>query len=506
MSSTIRIKRGTTEPTTSDLITGELAINTVDGNLYSKLDDGTVSNVIAKTRKLTATVRNESGSTISEFNAVYINGASGNKATVALARADTETTSSRTFAVTSASISNNNNGEVVVSGMLEKVDTSAFTAGDVLWLSTTTAGGFTTTKPTAPNHAVFIGVVTRSHATQGSVEIKIQNGYELGELHNVSVASPSNGDVLTYNSSTGLWESAAPTGGGGGGGISDAPSDGSQYARQNGSWSVVSAGGISDAPSDGKSYSRKDSTWVTGRINEYDNFVTYQVGDQVIYNNAIYKLTNYIGGAGYDPVAYSGNWTGISGPSGANGSNGTNGTNGASVVYQGTWNYSTSYSVNDWVVYSGLPYICIYSNTGNTPDVSTSYWLPLYINGTNGTNGTNGSNGTNGTNGVMNPLDILTITANSYGAYVSSGAWSVNYSFLHNSGMTTGWMANKYPTVYFNLYVNGTLDSTISGSYSYYYASGTPVTTTFNTGDHIEVKLSDGAGGEATFNYAEFYF
>ena len=43
--------------------------------------------------------------------------------------------------------------------------------------------------------------------------------------------------------------------------LPDAPSDGKQYARQDGAWTHVEPG-ISDAPSDGKQYSRKDGVWV----------------------------------------------------------------------------------------------------------------------------------------------------------------------------------------------------------------------------------------------------
>jgi len=211
MANTIRHKRGTTEPTAGVLVTGELAINTGDGNVYTKLDDGTVTNIVAKSQKLTSTVRNETGSTIASFKAVYISGASANKALVTLAQANSESTSSKTFGVTMASISTNNNGEVICVGLLEKVDTSAYTAGTQLWLSPTSAGGFVTTAPTAPNHSVFIGTVTYSHANNGKVEIRIQNGYELAELHNVSITSVANKDIISYNSSTGLYENRTAT-------------------------------------------------------------------------------------------------------------------------------------------------------------------------------------------------------------------------------------------------------------------------------------------------------
>ena len=160
----------------------------------------------AHAETLQATVRNNTGSTLSPFTVVYINGALGNKATVAKAQANSEATSSGTFAVTEASIANNANGIVISAGVLSNVDTSAFTDGDKLYLSPTTAGGVTTTKPSAPNHLVYVGVVTRSHPTQGTVSVRIQNGYELDELHDVAIASKTNLDLLAYESSTSLWK------------------------------------------------------------------------------------------------------------------------------------------------------------------------------------------------------------------------------------------------------------------------------------------------------------
>ena len=68
------------------------------------------------------------------------------------------------------------------------------------------AGGFTTTKPVAPNHAVFIGIVTRSHENAGSIELRIANGFEVEELHDVSVTNKADGDLLAYEHYTGLWK------------------------------------------------------------------------------------------------------------------------------------------------------------------------------------------------------------------------------------------------------------------------------------------------------------
>ena len=72
-------------------------------------------------------------------------------------------------------------------------------------MSGTVAGYYTTTKPYAPIHLVYVAIVLRSHPTLGVLGVKIQNGYEMDELHNVSAQSPSNNDGLFYNTSTSLW-------------------------------------------------------------------------------------------------------------------------------------------------------------------------------------------------------------------------------------------------------------------------------------------------------------
>lgn len=153
---------------------------------------------------LVTNVRNQTGATIPAFRVVYINGATGNKPTIALASATMEGTSSKTFGITAVSIANNSTGNVVTVGELQNVNTSAFNEGDQLWLSPT-AGLVQTTIPAEPNHSVFIGYIIRSHPNFGVVEVRIQNGVELDEVHDVSAANPSDGDVLQYVASTGLW-------------------------------------------------------------------------------------------------------------------------------------------------------------------------------------------------------------------------------------------------------------------------------------------------------------
>ena len=218
----------------------------------------------ANARNLEVYVRNQTGSTIPAGSIVYINGATGNRPTITKAQANNDANSAQTFGFTKASIANNGFGFVIVRGELENIDTSALTEGDQLYLSPTTAGTWTTTKPSAPQHLVYVGIVVRAHPTQGVILVAVQNGYELPELHDVKITSPTNGQVLKYDSAQSLWvngtDSAPVTSVAGRTGaitlsntdisglgtmalFNDAPSDGSQYARKNGAWDVVTGGG-----------------------------------------------------------------------------------------------------------------------------------------------------------------------------------------------------------------------------------------------------------------------
>lgn len=172
-------------------------------NLNAVLDFGFPS---GSTTQVRAQVRNETGATLTKGTVVYINGGAGNKVTVTKAIATSDATSAQTFGIVITDIANNQNGYVCVLGLVENLNTSAYTEGTQLYLSPTTAGAFTTTKPSAPYHMVYVAIVERVHANQGTILVRIQNGFELEELHNVAIASVANGDLLVYESATSLWK------------------------------------------------------------------------------------------------------------------------------------------------------------------------------------------------------------------------------------------------------------------------------------------------------------
>ena len=171
--------------------------------------DGTLATfptTINQSLTLIREVYNSTGSTLAKGTIVYINGGQGNLPTITKALGTNDISSAQTFGFVQSDITNNNNGYVVVAGGLNNLDTQAYAPGTGLYLSPTTAGAYTSTKPYAPNHIVYLGVVVRSHPTQGVIEVHISNGWELDELHNVAAQSPSNNDGIFYNTTTSLWE------------------------------------------------------------------------------------------------------------------------------------------------------------------------------------------------------------------------------------------------------------------------------------------------------------
>ena len=171
----------------------------------------TFPTIITQAQNLVAEVYNNTGATLTKGTIVYINGGQGNLPTVTKAIATSDPTSAQTFGFINVDLTNNNNGYVTIIGRLENMDTQAFANGTQLYLSGTTAGTYTSTKPQAPIHLVYVAIVVRSHPTQGVLEVKIQNGVEMDEIHDVQITSIANGNILQYSSADSLWHNVAGT-------------------------------------------------------------------------------------------------------------------------------------------------------------------------------------------------------------------------------------------------------------------------------------------------------
>jgi hypothetical protein len=149
----------------------------------------------------------KAGVAINKGQAVYVTSADGTNMIVGLASNASEATSSKTMGLLDATVSTNGFANVVTEGLLDGLDTStAGAAGDPVWLGT---GGNLiyglANKPYAPAHLVFIGIVTRKNSNNGEIFVKVQNGFELNEIHDVDLKTnlPVNGELLGFNGT--LW-------------------------------------------------------------------------------------------------------------------------------------------------------------------------------------------------------------------------------------------------------------------------------------------------------------
>jgi hypothetical protein len=189
---------------------GRLFWNDQDGTLDLGLKGGNVTIHIGQ--KQVIRIVNKIGSSLSAANyqCVKISGAQGQRPKVALAQANNDANSADTIGLVNETIANNQEGFVCTGGTITNINTTgslqgeSWNDGDVLYLSGTVAGRLTNVKPQAPIHTVIVGFVIYAHNNQGKIYVKVDNGYELNELHNVRINGVTNGQVLTYNN--GLWE------------------------------------------------------------------------------------------------------------------------------------------------------------------------------------------------------------------------------------------------------------------------------------------------------------
>jgi len=185
---------------------GQIAYDGTTGSLSYLMNS---SNVVCHIgQQLFAYVKNAESITITKGQPVYLYQASGNKATIKLAYNTSDAGSAKTLGLAAENITSGHNGFVICQGVLSGINTGSYNEGDTLYLGAT-AGTLTTTKPYAPNHLVYIGVVEKANNGAGQIYVKPQNGYELDELHDVAVGDYLNRDVLYRDTDNNLWRNGS---------------------------------------------------------------------------------------------------------------------------------------------------------------------------------------------------------------------------------------------------------------------------------------------------------
>jgi hypothetical protein len=202
-------------PSGAGFVVGATQWNNTIGLSQTLLKGGTVAlkNGVDLVARVVNKVVPNTTLTKAAYQVVRISGAQGQRLAVDLAQGDTDLNSADTLGVVTETIATNQEGFIMTVGQLEDINTTGslqgetWTDGDVLYLSPTIAGRMTNIKPTgATGHIVVLGYVEYAHANNGKIYVKIMNGWELDELHNVFIDNPLNNQVLSYNSAVQLWE------------------------------------------------------------------------------------------------------------------------------------------------------------------------------------------------------------------------------------------------------------------------------------------------------------
>jgi len=120
-------------------------------------------------------VRNNTGATIQNGTAVLINGAHGNSAPTVSGAIATSEASSQVVGLATHSIEDNSFGYVTTYGIVRDVDTSAFSAGDEIFLSATQIGSGVAVAPVIPNYKISLGHVINSASSNGSILVQVGN-------------------------------------------------------------------------------------------------------------------------------------------------------------------------------------------------------------------------------------------------------------------------------------------------------------------------------------------
>lgn len=201
----------------SDLI---LIGDPTTGESY-KLTASEISKLISQNQY--ALVVNGTGGAVTRaaYQVVKITGAQGQRLQVNLAQANNDANSTDTLGMFIQDIASNEQGFICTSGLIENINTTGalqgetWADGNILYLSPTTPGAITKVKPTAPNHSVIVGFVVYAHANNGKIYTKVDNGYEIGELHDCYLPSPNNNEGIFWNSDTLRYENKSVNAAGG---------------------------------------------------------------------------------------------------------------------------------------------------------------------------------------------------------------------------------------------------------------------------------------------------
>lgn len=187
-------------------------IPTAQGAMYWDADDETVALIMNGAIQKVGEdafyqVKNQTGSNIAKGVAVRFAGTVGNSGRLLIEPflADGTYPSTYFMGVTMEAIDNGEDGKVMWFGRIRGINTNAYNESDILYASTTVAGGFQTTVPQAPNNIVEVCAVVTKSTTVGTIFVRPTLGSNINRDEGVKITSPTTGDLLQLQAG-GLWE------------------------------------------------------------------------------------------------------------------------------------------------------------------------------------------------------------------------------------------------------------------------------------------------------------
>jgi len=174
------------------------------------LDLGINGVVLQIGQEMLAHIKNQTGSTIENGTVVRYSGSVGASGRMNgdLMIADGTYPAYHTIGVTTEDIPNGEDGFVTVFGVVGGINTTAYNAGDILYVSTTVEGALTDTVPEAPDLKIPIAVVLNS-GNNGAIFVRPTILAALNDIADVAITTPVNNSILKYDSTAGTWIDAA---------------------------------------------------------------------------------------------------------------------------------------------------------------------------------------------------------------------------------------------------------------------------------------------------------
>ena len=192
--------------------------NDGDGTIDVAMNDEVVLQIGQETHFY---AKNTSGGTIANGTPVMFTGTVGasGKLTFGLAVADGSVLPEYMMGVATEEILNNEFGYVTSFGLVRGFDTTGtpygetWNDGDLLYFDPATAGTWTNVQPSAPAiHQPVAVVVNSGPGGSGSIFVRMQVAPHIEDLTNVEAPSPSDGDILEYDSGNARWQNVANSG------------------------------------------------------------------------------------------------------------------------------------------------------------------------------------------------------------------------------------------------------------------------------------------------------